>query len=212
MVKITERAQIAAAIREDRPFEVDFLKDESLVSEALKELKSREQGIRKYCEIMNSVVPRDKDFQRKFNAFYRVRRNEEWRRKFFETMSDCQKKEKVHFAMILQQIFDDTGRVEASFSSKMLATINPNMPIWDSRVARLLGIRKPKGKTSEDKIDDAIGEYDFIFNWYRYLFVLKKPLAEDLILRFDTCFPEYKGISGVKKIDFLLWAFPAEKL
>ena len=52
-------------------------------------------GFDKYRQIMETVrktdVSTDMDFQRTFNAFYRVRRNAEWRKTYydlFETVKD----------------------------------------------------------------------------------------------------------------------------
>ena len=65
-----------------------------------------------------------------YDGFYRVRRNEEWRKYYFKLMQEMRSKD-VSFGDILTSINKETGRIEASFSSKLLATINPNYLIWD---------------------------------------------------------------------------------
>lgn len=44
------------------------------------------------------------------------------------------------FEEILRELYDLTnGRIEASFSSKMYATLYPEKPIWDQFVLKFLG-------------------------------------------------------------------------
>ena len=54
-----------------------------------KEKKDKiQEGVEKYLEIRTLYDKTDfdvnSDFAKKFDAFYRVRRNEEWRKKFFQ--------------------------------------------------------------------------------------------------------------------------------
>ena len=53
------------------------------------------------------------------------------------------------FHLIRGTMYEATGNIEASFSSKMLATINTDMPIWDCYVVQNLCLNM-KGKTKED--------------------------------------------------------------
>ena len=119
-------------------------------------------GFDKYKQIMEMVrktdVSSDPDFQRTFNGFYRVRRNAEWRKTYydlFETVKDSD----PSFKSIIKTMYDATGNIEASFSSKMLATINPDMPIWDRYVVQNLCLNI-KGKTKEDQLKCAVDLYD----------------------------------------------------
>ena len=104
----------------------------------------KKRGVEKYAEIIKSFslvnVTTDKDFQRKFNGFYRVRRNSEWQNVFYDIMENG-KTEDLTFEGVLQQIYNKTGRVEASFSSKLIHTLNHNMPIWDQFVLQNLNLK-----------------------------------------------------------------------
>ena len=53
--------------------------------------------------------------------------------------------------MILNEIYQKTGNIEGSFTSKLLATINPNLPIWDQYVLKNIGL-KVKETSKEEKI------------------------------------------------------------
>lgn len=54
----------------------------------MEKLKRREKDVGRYHEIMQMKdSPEKREFQRKFDAFYRVRRNEMWREECFRTGS-----------------------------------------------------------------------------------------------------------------------------
>lgn len=98
----------------------------------LEERLASSMGIDKYARIMqrfNKVdVSQDKDFQREFNGFYIVRRNAEWRKIYYD-LFESMRTGPATFSKIINFLFEKTGNIEASFSSKMLATMNPDMPI-----------------------------------------------------------------------------------
>ena len=163
-------------------------------------------GFNKYKQIMEKVrntnVSSDKDFQRTFNSYYRIRRNEEWQTIFydlFETIKDSE----PSFEQIIRVLYKNTGNIEASFSSKMLATINSDMPIWDRYVVHNLCLNV-KGKTKEEQLRCTVDLYDQMVRWYSIF--LDTPNGRECIEEFDRILPEYKWMSSVKKIDFYLWS------
>ena len=98
------------------------------VNEVLRQRLAASLGLESYADIMNYVhqtdVENDMDFQRTFNAFYRVRRNEEWRKVYYHLFEELKDKT-PSFEYIIRYMFEKTGNIEASFSSKMLATLHP---------------------------------------------------------------------------------------
>ena len=163
-------------------------------------------GFNKYKQIMervrNTNVSSDKDFQRTFNSYYRIRRNEEWQTIFydlFETIKDSE----PSFEQIISGLYKNTGNIEASFSSKMLATINSDMPIWDRYDVHNLCLNV-KGKTKEEQLRCTVDLYDQMVRWYSIF--LDTPNGRECIEEFDRILPEYKWMSSVKKIDFYLWS------
>ena len=157
-----------------------------------------------YSEIMEmSSSPANPVFQKKYTGGYRVRRDTSWRKAYFLLMETCRERKSVSFGDILLSMFQDTGQIEASFSSKMLVTLDPDMPIWDSKVLKSLKLRL-KGKTPEIRFSNAVILYDCICRWYKTF--LETDEAGRMIRRFDQAFPEYRSFSAVKKIDFILWA------
>lgn len=132
-----------------------------------------------------------------------MRRNSEWRSNFYNIFEKIKKnKDTVTFENILCNIYVYTNQTEASFASKMLATLNPNKPIWDSSVLSFLGL-KPTGKTDSCKQDSSIEIYSQIEAWYAEY--LKTEESRDNISIFDKTLPLYAWISDVKKIDYMLW-------
>lgn len=76
-------------------------------------------GLRKYlwlqAEVGRRDVSNDAVFQRRFNGFYRVRRNADWRKRYFRLMEES-KAGGAHFTHVLRTLHAATGRYEASFA------------------------------------------------------------------------------------------------
>ncbi len=163
-----------------------------------------EPGLIKYQTIMDRFrrvdVSTDSDFQMLFNGFYRVRQRDE---KFYETYYQFMEKHKKHgttFEKTLKHLHTELDRIEASFSSKLVATISPDMPIWDEFVLDNLTLKKPQ-QNSRNRFEDTILLYTQIHNWYRDY--VKSPSGKQIIRVFDETYPR-AGISDVKKVDFVL--------
>ena len=162
-------------------------------------------GLKTYDEIQNTFnkvdVSSDKNFQKKFNGFYKVRRGDNWRKDYYDIFEKVKKDpSKQNFDYILNSIYKKTGKFEPSFSSKMLATLNPNYPIWDQYVLKNTGTKVPSVKN----INSLVATYKEIEVWYKKFIV--SPAGKTCIAEFDKNFPDYNNINDVKKIDFILWA------
>ncbi|QUC66118.1 hypothetical protein [Aristaeella hokkaidonensis] len=172
----------------------------------LEEQFARSLALDKYKLIMYTVktidLSKDYGFQKTFNAFYRIRRNTEWRECFYG-LFECAKKNHFSFEEVINKLYAETGNVEASFTSKMIATIDPDKPIWDQYVLHNLGLEL-KGKTSQERIKNAVVIYYRIENWFDNY--LQTDEAYENIAEFDRWFPNYTWLSSVKKIDYLLWS------
>ena len=141
-------------------------------------------------------------FQHAFNVFYRVRRNAEWRKSYYKLFERA-KKEHYSFADVIGCLYVETGNIEASFSSKMIATIDPDKPIWDQYVLQNLGLEL-KGKNPRERVENAILIYDRIETWYKDYLATEE--ARRNIAEFDRWLPTYSWIPEIKKIDYLLWS------
>ena len=164
-------------------------------------------GLEKYAYIINHVnqvnVAENREFQKKFNGFYRVRRDEVWQGQFYEFF-EIAKVQKPSFDEIIEELYHRTGRIEASFSSKMLANIDNSKPIWDSFVLDALGFKNPPPSMPKlEQLKRKIEIYHKIDSWY--MDYLKTENAQECIANFNEILPEYTCVSDVKKIDCFLW-------
>ncbi len=167
--------------------------------------ETKKRGIKKYADILHTFptidASSDKEFQKKFNGFYRVRRNAEWQKVYYSIMEKG-KTTALTFESVLTELYASLGRVEASFASKLVHTLNNAMPIWDKFVLENLGLKMPICK-GEKKLKNTLLLYNEIIKWYDK--ALSSPQIQQKLVEFDELFPAYQWFSKTKKLDFLLW-------
>lgn len=177
-------------------------------------LVSKALSIEDYQKIMDTYMNVDissnEEFQKLFNRFYVVRRNKEWRRIYYDFFQKNKYNKNITFGEILRHLYDnphiensEKGWIEASFSSKMLATIRPEMPIWDRYIIEHFKIKLVKTKP-EDRIEECVAAYKTIVDEYKKY--LKTPEGIECIAKFDEIMPNYKTkLSNIKKVDYMIW-------
>ena len=165
-------------------------------------------GLERYDRLQRSlrkvVVTLDRGFQNDFKSFYRVRRGKEWCEPFFSILEREKRNPGLSFRETLDEVHGSTGRVEASFSSKLVASIDANLPVWDRHVLGNLGLRPPYSSMDTRRRLDRCGElYSKIRRW------TSKEIRQDSFKewrrRFDTAFPQFMHFTDIKKLDLLLW-------
>jgi hypothetical protein len=169
-----------------------------------------EAGLCRYRWIQKSVhscdVASNKEFQTCFNAFYRVRRNQHWRNSFYALMQAA-KLDGIAFHKALDSLHCDTGRIEASFASKFVATLDPSKPVIDRIVLSHFAMRLPYWKEA-DRRAKVLEVYRRLCAAYAEL--LDSPTGLMITDRFDRHF-QSTGLTPLKKIDLVLWQIrPAE--
>ena len=111
--------------------------------ELLEQRLAESLGLDRYAGIMKSFqstdVSTDEAFQKNFNAFYMVRKNAGWRSIYYQLFEKA-KHESMAYEDILEALYEKTGMVEASFASKMIATLDDQCPIIDQYVLKNLGL------------------------------------------------------------------------
>ena len=159
----------------------------------------------------------DVNYQKNFTNYYRVRRDHGWLQEFYKFFEENKNNKEITFEKIIRHLSNvehnvkqtkknPTGKaktVEASFASKMLATINPNHPIWDGQVLRALKIEVDGALSHEDKIKECIEVYQKIEKEIATFIATDE--GQQCIALFDKVFPSCKCFSDYKKIDFYLW-------
>lgn len=147
------------------------------------------------------------EYQKNYVSYYRVRRDKNWLAAYFNFMQKQVSNPKITFEEILRQISSTPHKtkngirstIDISFASKMLATLNPNYPIWDSQVAKAVGISYDQSRKEEDyiKIYEKLTENIHTF--------LQTNNGTKCIEEFDKTFPNFTDINPVKKVDLYLW-------
>jgi len=141
-------------------------------------------------------------FQKTYNGFFQVRRcREKWLPKHYEYLEKNKTNSSITFSEILKALSSMGKGVEASFASKMLSIINPEMPVLDSKVLDKLSLKLPK-RDSSTRFEEILVVYEKICAWYKDFF--KRPESKAWIDLFDKHYPN-SGINPVKKVDFVLW-------
>lgn len=173
-----------------------------------KSLPKKETRIKKYVSIMymlhNCDVSKYEIFRKSYNDFYKMRqRSREYYDIYFKYLEQQKNNLFITFGDILTYIYENTGRCEASFSSKFLATINPNMPVWDTNVLSNLSIKVPYNNC-KNRIEKIINIYSELCEYYKGFMTTDN--AKQIIRLFDDIFPQYNSITDIKKIDLAIWS------
>jgi hypothetical protein len=152
---------------------------------------------------------KEPDYQKKFNYFYQVRRNAEWRAKFYNLFSNYAHNRIANFEQILYELSDATDRIEMSFASKLAATIDPDLPVIDRHVLSYLGWKSTLPREDKEgriaEIIDLHVTMKEVFNEF-----LKNANGQYLINTFATVYPEQE-IGNMKILDFALWQSGGKK-
>jgi hypothetical protein len=187
-----------------------------LEAKALDTLRKRAPcPVTTYRTILRSIAGDDlvsegaEPTRRRFNAYYGVRRNAAWRTAFyarFEVAKGSSLSASEMFEDVVEGLRADTGRIEASFASKLVATLRPNSPVIDSIVRAWLSHHAEPPRFASETAT--------VVTYYRWLeTVMVRTTATAEARRwsevFDEAFPSLPGepaISSLKRLDFLIWA------
>ena len=162
-------------------------------------------GLEKYCWLQATLattdVAHDREFQTKFNGLYRVRRNSAWQSAFYSLLQH-NKSTRQSFADVLRALHTATGSAEASFASKLVASVDPDMPVIDSFVLKNLGLRLPRTGPIELRLARIVELHDRI----RRIFsdYLDSDMGRHLVARFEESYPD-RDVRRVKMLDLILW-------
>jgi len=147
------------------------------------------------------------DVRRRFNGFYGVRRAPDWQGLFYAEFESA-KRSKADapdlFAAVLTALRAE-GRTEASFASKLVASVRPDRVIIDSIVARFVrrccGLRR-RGRSVEAAVDYYV-DLQVLMD-----LLLPSPEVEAWLAVFNETFDDAGAteIAPMKKLDFLIWA------
>lgn len=175
------------------------------------------KGLCDYQYIMDNWESDDDDFKAVYYEFYLkarwavMKKEGNWR-PYFEKLQTVTPEDSL--LDILEDLKNNmlNHNYELSIGSKLLHTRNSSIPIYDSKIKNYLtgeenvsfwwhGKGAPRGTTEIEKIKHDWNELN---NWY-YDFE-NSIEGKQWIEWFDKNFYEYKNISNIKKIDFIIFA------
>jgi hypothetical protein len=161
-----------------------------------------------YCRLQDALfnldVATDSDFRKKYTWLYGMRRQPNgWLDSYFSLLEENKGNDAVSFADILRTL-STPQRIEASFSSKLLATIRLDLPVIDAYVILNLGLARPRRTGSEEHDrNEWTGLHARICSLYGSL--LQQDMFRKIRDDFDKSFDQYRSLTDVKKLDVLLW-------
>lgn len=104
----------------------------------------------------------------------------------------------------LQKSIERQGRLEASFSSKLVATIRPDKPIYDKYVRQNLSLAAPAGHLPPEIRIWKFLDLNFSIEAKTNTLVQHASFQE-LRDAFDDKFSSYAHVTDIKKLDLFLW-------
>jgi len=163
-----------------------------------------ERGLNQYLWLQNQVhhcnAFVDAEFRKRYGGFYRLRRNLEWRDHYFRIMEET-KDTKLQFGEVLRLLHQHTNRVEASFTSKLVATLDPTQPVIDAIVLQNLGLSLP-ARTTPDRLTQVEQLHNDIKR--RFTTLLGSDQGQNLVRLFRHRWPD-AHITDIKMLDLVLW-------
>ena len=173
-----------------------------------------------YVRIMRNVngidVSKDIGFQMNFRNYYRMNAAkliDSFYKRFFEILEEMKAADDLNIAEIALLLYEKPNRangkktLQFSFASKLLHTIRPTEPVYDSMVASFYFLPQPQGHWNiKRKLINAIENYDFIKS--EHIRVLDDGLLKAPIELFKSRFSKAaEYYTNQKIIDTLIWKF-----
>jgi len=162
--------------------------------------KGLDQYLWLQCNLGLSDVSASQRFQTCFNGFYRVRRGPSWRVEYFALM-ESSKVSGIDFPDALEEIHRRTSRIEASFASKLVATLDTSKPVVDKFVLEKFELKLPRSGL-KNRVSKTVDVYRELCDAYRDF--IESPKGTSIRELFERQYPR-SGLSELKKLDLVLW-------
>lgn len=170
-----------------------------------KALNELDESVKSYCTIQstyeNSKGSIKRDFQKIFNTFYKIRRSENWQKIYYKYLEKASRGKRLQFNDLLVALHEETENIEASYCSKLIATIDPSKPIIDKYVLKNIGAKLPY-YASKDRIKKICDLYEEMYE--KYSEYLETDPGKHLVSEFNKRFSKCK-VNKIKMLDFILW-------
>ncbi len=152
-------------------------------------------------ELRRQNVFLSREYQKAFNRFYRVRRGTAWQHVFYRVLEGA-KSRPLSLPVVLRRLHAAQGRVEASFASKLVATVDPELPVIDSIVLKNLNISLPSTGSVDSRIEQVARLHEGMaaaFSSY-----LRTARGRRLVTAFRAKYPDVM-VTETKMLDLVLW-------
>ena len=147
-------------------------------------------------------VSTDEAYRRKYTGFYRVRLPKTQAYDTYFSMLEKYKSDReIGLEQVLNELKSATGRIETSFGSKLLATINPDIAPLDSIVLSHLGLSLPKSG-SDNRLGKCVDVHEKLMSELTAL--LKEESFQTLKTEFQRKHAKYT-FTDIKILDLMLW-------
>lgn len=166
------------------------------------------EGYKTYSWIMANRNVASAKFNDQYAQYYRINqgiRSREKRDAFFNLLHCCIEKHIDDYAFVINKLLSITGRNEMSFASKIVATVNPHLPVLDAIIMGHSKIHRPQHKNVEDRIDHSIIIHQNIQRQFNDFLATTR--GKNLLHTFDDRITQQGllKITAIKKLDFIFW-------
>jgi len=205
MISEEKKQEILSVLSDFNNEASDIITDESVDVYLFIRSRFKEKG--------NDIVD-DKVFQFVYRSFYRLDNaglGDKIKSRYFQLFNEAAKsKDGVN----IKRVCDELGKInnlknkktmQFSFATKMAATINENMPIYDSLVAKVFGFSPPHAVKDWDKKYEQYS--DFYSNISETVEWLKQQdNSHKLMKTYSEKISNWELLPEMKKYDFMFWA------
>jgi hypothetical protein len=159
-------------------------------------------------------VADDNDFQRKYRTYWRMnvaRLGDDFYRRYFGLLEESKTVGSPDVALVIQQLSvrsSSTERqsIQFSFASKLVHTLDPRAPVYDSLVAAFyFFVPTSSGEGPDRKLGRLLEFYGFLRSEYERVITLG--LLDTAIRRFRGRVRLQESLCDERVVDFLIWGF-----
>lgn len=175
--------------------------------DALEALSTIRRRVEQYAWMLHALdtrdISEDRHFRRAFLSQYKLRQQDREVLRFYFRWLEEHKRCRVSFEQALLDLYREFGLIDPAAASKLAATIDPSLPIWDAQMLGSLGVRPLSLERDRRRVQRTLEAYETLREWYeRYLLSRDGRMAVEA---FDTVYPE-TSFSDMKKVDFVIWS------
>jgi hypothetical protein len=144
------------------------------------------------------------EYRKTYTGFYKLRLPSSGHYDYYFALLESEKENKaIKFVDVFNKLSAETGRIEASFSSKIVATIDADRPVIDNVVLGNLNLALPK-YYEKQRPEKCLRVYARLCNSFSSLLQVEE--YPEIKARFVKHFPQF-SFSDTKILDFVLWQY-----